>query len=183
MTATSDESTKSTVPFSRIKVRTGALVFCGDEVALIRRDRAESVLYTPPGGNVEEGEDLRQALRRELAEELDLDIDLADGGDLMWVVDQRVTRPGPTPPPRKLHLIYRLHITPGLRATLAEQELDELPDGGHEIGIVEWVDYRKTAALPLFPPIGPALAALDHPRAAVADAALDAVTDENYTWV
>ncbi|MEV7503265.1 hypothetical protein [Streptomyces sp. NPDC093018] len=50
------------------------------------------------------------------------------------VIDQRVTRPGPTPPPRKLHLIHRLHITPELRATLAEQELDELPDGGHEIG-------------------------------------------------
>ncbi|WP_246094302.1 NUDIX domain-containing protein [Streptomyces griseofuscus] len=100
MTATSDEPR---VPFSRIKIRTGALVFCGDEVALIRRDRAGSVHYTPPGGNVEEGEDLRQALRRELAEELDLDIDPAEGGDLMWVVDQRVTRPGPTPPPRKLH--------------------------------------------------------------------------------
>ncbi|MFH8342519.1 NUDIX domain-containing protein [Streptomyces sp. AM6-12] len=180
MTATPDDPTG---PFSRIKVRTGALVFCGDEVALIRRDRADSVHYTPPGGNVEHGEDLREALRRELAEELALDIDLAEGGDLMWVVDQRVTRPGPTPPPRKLHLIYRLHITPELRGTLAERELDELPDGGHEVGVIEWVDYRTTAGLPLFPPIGPALAALGDPRAAVGAAALDAVTDENYTWV
>ncbi|MEV6409678.1 hypothetical protein AB0M58_43410 [Streptomyces bobili] len=49
--------------------------------------------------------------------------------------------------------------------------------------MIEWIDYRKTAELPIFPPIGPALAALADPRAAVANAALDAVTDENYTWL
>ena len=170
-------------PFSRIKVRTGALVFCGDDVALIRRDRPGSVHYTPPGGNVEDGEDFRQALARELAEELRLDVGRAEGGDLLWVVDQRVSRPGPTPPPRKLHLIYRFHVTPGIRAGLAEQELDEQPDGTHEVGVIEWIDYRKTADLPIFPPIGPALAALPDPRATVGDAALDAVTDDNYTWL
>ncbi|MFD4172416.1 NUDIX domain-containing protein [Streptomyces anulatus] len=170
-------------PFSRIKIRTGALVFCGDDVALIRRDRADSTHYTPPGGNVEHGEDLDAALARELAEELCLDTTQAEGGDLLWVVDQRVTRPGPTPPPRKLHMIYRFHITPDIRATLAEQELDELPDGSHEAGVIEWIDYRKTAELSIFPPIGPALAALAGPRAAVTDAALEAVTDENYIWV
>ncbi|MEV5347363.1 hypothetical protein [Streptomyces achromogenes] len=76
-----------------------------------------------------------------------------------------------------------LHITPALRATLAETEHDELPDGSRETGVIEWVDYRKTAELPVFPPIGPALAALPEPRATVTDAALPAVTDENYTWL
>ncbi|RPK88546.1 hypothetical protein EES47_13960 [Streptomyces sp. ADI98-12] len=170
-------------PFSRIKIRAGALVFCGDDVALIRRDRAESTHYAPPGGNVEPGEDLDAGLARELAEGLGLDKALAEGGDLLWVVDQRVTRPGPTPPPRKKHLVYRFHISPDVRAMLAEQELDELPDGSHEVGVTEWIDYCKTAELSIFPPIGPALAALAIPRAVVTDAALEAVTDENYTWV
>ncbi|WP_199807679.1 NUDIX domain-containing protein [Streptomyces griseus] len=161
---TSTPEPPAAAAFARIKIRTGALVFCGDYVALIRRDRSGSTHYTPPGGNVEPGEDLDVALAHELAEELDLNIDQPEGGDLMWVVDQRVTRPGPTPPPRKLHLIYRLHITPEVRATLAEVELDELPDGSHETGVIEWVDYRRTAELPIFPPVGAALAALPHPR-------------------
>ncbi|MFC8582981.1 NUDIX hydrolase [Streptomyces sp. NPDC057217] len=181
MTSTPEPATA--IPFSRIKIRTGALVFCGDDVAFIRRDRAGSTHCAPPGGNVEHGEDLDTAPARELAEELGLIVARAEGCDLLWVIDRRVTRPGPTPPPRKLHLIYRLHITPETRSTLAETELDEQPDGSHETGVIEWIDYRQTAHLPVFPPIGPALAALPHLHATTANAALEAVTDDNYTWV
>ncbi|MGW2188591.1 NUDIX domain-containing protein [Streptomyces sp. NPDC001667] len=173
----------TSAPFSRIKIRTGALVFCGTDVALIRRDRPESVHYTPPGGNVEPGEDLDAALRRELLEELRLDNAQVSEPELLWVIDQRVSRPGSTPPPRKIHLLYRIHISEGTRATLATEEHDELEDGTHETGAIEWVDYRKTADLPIFPPIGPALASLTSPHATVTNAALPAVTDENYTWV
>ncbi|WP_222441176.1 hypothetical protein [Streptomyces qinzhouensis] len=42
-------NTPTPAPFSRIKIRTGALVFCGGDVALICRDRADSVRYTPTG--------------------------------------------------------------------------------------------------------------------------------------
>jgi 8-oxo-dGTP diphosphatase len=168
--------------FSRVKIRAGAVVFCGDEVPLVRRDRPHGTHYTPPGGNVEAGEDLLAALRRELKEELELTVDHTGHPELLWVIDQMVSRPGITPPPRKLHLIYRLHITPDVRANLATEEHDEVP-GGHEVGIIEWVNYRKTVGLPLFPPIGRALAALPSPHALVADAALPPVTDANYTWV
>ncbi|MFF6887941.1 hypothetical protein ACFY9F_32665 [Streptomyces sp. NPDC012421] len=89
---------------------------------------------------------------------------------------ERADSPGPAPPPRKLHLIHRLHITPELRATLAETEQDELPDGSDEISVIERIDYRETSGLTV-PPIGPALAAPPQPRAAVTDVALEAVTD------
>ncbi|MFF2194271.1 NUDIX hydrolase [Streptomyces sp. NPDC058157] len=170
-------------PFSRIKIRVGALVFCGAEVALIRRDRTGSRHYSLPGGNVEDGEDLTVALARELAEELALDTAAAEGRDLVWVLDQRVTRPGATPSPRKLHLVYRFHVSPAVRATLAERELDELPDGSHEAGVIEWIDHRRTAALSVYPPVGPALAALTDPRGTASGVALEAMTDSNYTWV
>ncbi|MEU9115926.1 NUDIX domain-containing protein [Streptomyces sp. NPDC048483] len=181
MTVTPDAA-GSALPFSRIAIRTAALVFCGDDVALIRRDRPAGVLYSVPGGNVEDGESLPDALRRELAEELALDIDRAEGGELLWVADQRVSRPGAAPSPRKLHLIHRLHIGEDVRADLATEEYDELPDGSWDVGAIEWIDYRKTGELPVFPPVGRALAALPYARATVADAALEAVTDATYTW-
>lgn len=57
------------------------------------------------------------------------------------------------------------------------------PGGSREVGAIEWTNHRKTDGLPVFPPIGAALAALATPRAAVADAALEGVTDETYTGV
>ncbi|MFJ9853645.1 NUDIX domain-containing protein [Streptomyces sp. NPDC101150] len=181
MTATPDAA-DSALPFSRIKIRTAALVFCGDEVALIRRERPAGPLYSVPGGNVEAGESLPGALRREPAEELALDIDRAEDGGLLWVVDQMVRRPGPAPSPRKLHLVHRLDIAEAVRAGLATEEYDALPDGSQDVGAIEWIDYRKTGELHLFPPLGPALAALPDARAAVAGAALEAVTDDTYVW-
>jgi ADP-ribose pyrophosphatase YjhB (NUDIX family) len=169
-------------PFSRVKIRIGTLVFCGDDIALIRRDRPTGSHYTPPGGNVETGEDLHQALRRELAEELHLNLADATPPELCWIQDQMVSRPGPTPPPRKLHLIFRCHITSGIRAELATVEYDEQPDGDHEPGIIEWINYHKTAEIPLFPLIGAALAALPAPDAAIGGPLLPAITDANYTW-
>ncbi|WP_433513817.1 NUDIX hydrolase [Nonomuraea sp. CA-143628] len=173
----------TTTPFSRVKVRTGALVFCGDDVAFIRRDRPTGSHYTPPGGNVRHAEALLDALRRELDEELRLDLDDATPPELCWIQDQMVTRPGPTPPPRKIHMIFRCHITTDVKSRLAAAEYDNLPDGSQELGIIEWLDYHKAAELPLFPLIGSALTALPTPHAPTGNAWLPPITDSNYTWM
>ncbi|MBG0819047.1 NUDIX hydrolase [Planomonospora sp. ID82291] len=173
----------TTTSFSRVKIRTGALVFCGDDVALIRRDRPTGSHYTPPGGNVDTGEDMLDALRRELAEELRLDLDQATEPELCWIQDQMVTRPGPTPPPRKIHLIFRCRVSPEVRDTLATAEYDELPDGATELGVIEWIDYRKAAELALFPLIGGPLSALTSPDAPAGNPWLPPITDANYTWL
>ncbi|RJL21036.1 NUDIX domain-containing protein [Bailinhaonella thermotolerans] len=169
-------------PFSRIKIRVGAVVFCGDDVALIRRDRPTGSHYTPPGGNVRAGEPLPDALAREMSEELHLDLAEASAPELAWICDQMVSRPGPTPPPRKIHMIFRCHITPQVRQGLATVEYDAQPDGSAEPGVIEWVDYRKADRLPLFPLVGQALAALAHPRAPIDAVLLPAATDATYTW-
>ncbi|MDH6118048.1 NUDIX hydrolase [Kitasatospora sp. GAS204B] len=178
-----DQEPTSEEPFSRIKVRVTGLVFCGDDVALLRRDRADSVHYSTIGGNVEPGEDFREAVVRELAEELGLGAEQADTVQLIGTMDARVTRPGSTPSPRKIHLIYRTFVTPEVRAGLATQEFDELPDGSHEVGSVEWIDFRAVGNLPLFPPIGKVLAQLPSPDAPLPEFELEPVTDWNYTWI
>nr|WP_248628167.1 NUDIX hydrolase [Nonomuraea coxensis] len=172
------------VPFGRIKIRVSALVFCGDEVALLRRDRPDGIcLFTTIGGNVCEGEPLDAALARELEEELALAPGSGTEPELLWLMDARVSRPGSTPSPRKLHLIYRLHVSPEVRRALATHELDEMAAGGHEVGHVQWIDYRQAADLPLFPPVGAALARLAGPAARPGAVELPAVTDKEYSWI
>ncbi|MFE9427466.1 NUDIX hydrolase [Kitasatospora sp. NPDC006697] len=170
--------------FEAVRIRVGALVFCGEELALLRRSRPDGDFYSTIGGNVEPGEDLRAALWRELDEELGLAADqvVCLEPELIWVQDAMVPRPGPTPPPRKLHLHYRLHVTPAVRAMLASEEYDLLPDGTRDLGRIEWIPYRRAATLPLFPPIGPALSALVGPDAPAGRCELEPVTERTYTW-
>ncbi len=170
------------LPYSRVKIRVGALVFCAEDVALIRHSRPTGPHYTLPGGNVEPAEDVLAALYRELAEELQLDSTEVTSPELCWIQDQMVTRPGPTPPPRKLHLIFRCHIGPGTRATLATAEYDELSDGEYELGVIEWINYRGVGELALFPAVGEALSSLAGVDSPAGSPWLPPITDANYTW-
>ena len=73
------------------KVGVGGLVVVEDRVLLIRRGKAPLLgRWSIPGGTVESGETLEQALIREMAEETGLDV---VPGRLLTVFD----RIGPTP--------------------------------------------------------------------------------------
>lgn len=166
--------------FHKIKVRVAALVFDGDEVALIRRINDQGVAhYSLPGGNVEPAEPLPQALRRELLEELGLDLSrVQQQPSFTWLLDAMVSRPGSVPP-RKLHFVYRVYVDPEIRRELRHFEEDDT--GGK--GEVVWLSYRATEGLNLFPPAP--VAELSSPTAGVdaASAMLPGLNDTNYQWV
>ncbi len=54
--------------------RSGAIIIQDNKVALIERVREEKVYYLFPGGKVEEDETLEAACKREIMEELGLDV-------------------------------------------------------------------------------------------------------------
>jgi len=163
-------------PFTTVKIRTAAAVICDQQVALIRRVKHGVEQYTLPGGNVEPGEDLLDGLRRELAEELGLHLDADVQPDLLAVQDQMVTRPGPTPPPRKLHLIFRVPVTGQQRAAIATVEHDDLSDGA-----IVWTPLIKVTGLHLFPAVGDLLAGLD-PQQPSGAVLLPALNDRTFQW-
>lgn len=79
----------SPIPPSRIVVGVGAIITRGDRVLLARRGHppAEGA-WSIPGGRVEIGEILTEALRREIQEECCLDVTV---GDVAILLD-RITR-------------------------------------------------------------------------------------------
>lgn len=88
-------------------------------------------------------------------------------------------RSGCTPSPRKLHLVFRLHIGHTTRASLRTTEDDDTVGEGRLV----WVHYKDTAGKALFPPVP--LAELADPTAVVdsAQAWLTGLDDSNYQWI
>jgi ADP-ribose pyrophosphatase YjhB (NUDIX family) len=169
----------SAEPFTRIKFRVAGALFNGEEIALIHRNKDGQDQYTLPGGNVEHGEPIHQALARELDEELGLNLtDASSVPQLTWIQDAMVTRPGTTPP-RKLHLVFRVHIDNPTRAHLRTVEHDDTAGAGH----LTWIHYKDTADKALFPPVP--LAELATPAAPLdaALALLPTLDDTNYLWI
>ncbi|MFB7026725.1 MULTISPECIES: hypothetical protein [unclassified Streptomyces] len=110
-----------------------------------------------------------------------LGLDLAETSDtpqLTWIQDAMVTRPG-SAPPRKLHLVFRLHVTDTVRARLRTVEHDDTAGAGHLI----WSHYEDTAGKALFPPVP--LAGLVTPTAPIdaAQAFLPPLDDATYQWI
>lgn len=61
-----------------IRIRVGALIFTNDRVLLISHKKAGHVYWLLPGGGVDYGEKLPDALKREVFEELAAEIDVGD---------------------------------------------------------------------------------------------------------
>ncbi|MFF3597975.1 NUDIX domain-containing protein [Kitasatospora indigofera] len=151
-------TTADTAP---VRTRVCAALLYDGHVALIRRERPAGVQYSLPGGLVEAGEDPLAALRRELLEELGLDLDgLPVVPRLRFTQDQATPRPGESGLFRRRHLVFTAHLPDHLHRTVAATEQDD-PDRAP----VLWLPLAAAAALHLYrrrprPPPGPA----DRPR-------------------
>ncbi|MFJ3875940.1 NUDIX hydrolase [Streptomyces sp. NPDC090077] len=165
--------------FHRIKIRVAGLVLDGRDVALIRRTNdLGKTHYSLPGGNVEPAEPLVDALRRELREELGLvPQDCAEAPHFLWLLDAMVSRPGSTPP-RKLHLVYRVRLKPGVRPTLRLFEDDDAVGRGE----VVWLPVEQTRDLRLFPPV-PVADLGTAEGTGTGSALLPPLDDTTYEWV
>jgi len=94
-----------------------------------KEDSHQGLLWEFPGGKVKEGEEPRGALRRELKEELDIEVEVG-------MIFEAVYHPYPKYP--ILLLIYHCHIDKGALK----------PIGCHDL---RWVDLEELKRLPMPP--------------------------------
>ncbi|NUM53323.1 MAG: NUDIX hydrolase [Candidatus Hydrogenedentes bacterium] len=88
------------------RIRVAAIILRGDELLLVRHVKGGRSYWLLPGGGIEFGEPLAEALKRELREEATIEIAV---GDLVIVNDT-------IPPDRSRHTInlcFTAHVTRG----------------------------------------------------------------------
>ena len=131
-------------PFEgRLRVRVGALVIRADAILLVQHTGLwdDRPFWTPPGGGVEFGESLPEALKREAAEETGLDVEV---GPLRYALD--FVRP-------PLHAVsFYFGCTPLDPLQEARTGSDpEWGEGDQIIRHVRWVPLAELGALNLYP--------------------------------
>lgn len=126
-----------------IAIRVAAVIRRGDEVLLAEHHKAGGRYFLLPGGGVQTGETLAEALGRELAEECGI---AARVGDLRMVVDGIA-------PDDSRHLVHMIFEATAIGTTPADE-----PDGRF-VGCV-WAAIHDLETVPLRPPIAAELAAL-----------------------
>ncbi|MBP0453918.1 NUDIX domain-containing protein [Kitasatospora sp. RG8] len=171
--------TSSGVVTGPVRVRVCAVLVHDGRVCLIRRQRPAGVQLTFPGGVLEDGEDPTAALRRELLEELGLDLAvLPDPPVLRFVQDQSTLRAGEVEPFRRRHLVFTAHLPHHLVETVAQAEQDD-PDQAP----VVWLPAADAAGLHLYPDIGTVLDQAVRPdTTAGGPVLLPAMTTTSYQW-
>ena len=116
------------------EVCVGAIVRAGDCILMIERSHDPGVgRWSVPGGRVEAGETLSEALAREVREETGLDV---EAGDLVGVVE----RIGPG---------YHFVILDFYASTSAYDGELPTPVAGDDASAARWVELTELDALPL----------------------------------
>lgn len=119
---------------SRIEVRSAGMCVLGDRLLLVNHERAGRSYWVLPGGRVEHGETLDAALRREMKEELTLEVTV---GPLVIVHD---------------FISERRHVVVNVfRVDVEHAEFTV--NQGPRLKAARWVELAQLDQLDLLPPI------------------------------
>lgn len=123
-----------------IELRAAAVLARGGKILLVNHVRHGRSYWVLPGGHVEFGETLEEALRREMKEELSLDVTV---GPLVLVHDF-------IPASRDRHVVNH-----AFRVESASADFRVKPE--HALKSARWVPFGELASLDLLPPIAKVL--------------------------
>ena len=128
---------------SEPRVRVAAIVLRNDKILLVRHEKEGRVYYLLPGGGVDFGESLGEALAREVREETGLEVRPTD---VVWLSDS-------IPPDRHRHIVNVWFLAEEVGGTL-----NCVPD--HRVVSAEFRPIDSLNEIEFFPPLGPELATL-----------------------
>ena len=125
----------------RMVVRPSGVVVQNNHLLVMRYQYGGQDRFNLPGGNLEFGEEAKDCLAREFAEELDLEI---MAGDLLFYAETMVEER------QVLHLVFPIITTSGTPCLNTTQT--------HAIKL-QWLSPEAVKNAPLYPAIAPILAA------------------------
>ena len=130
------------------RVRVGGLLCQQGKALLVRQAKGSDTYWLLPGGGVERGESLEQALTREFREEVGLEVEAREPIGLVQTIspDGGVAR-------HVIHLLYRVQVTPTARGRSGGPPAPAA--ALRDPAILEW-QWHEAEALPdliIHPPI------------------------------